>query len=143
MVTLGALVGGHGEREKGIAMMREAMRLNPYHPEWYWITLARLLYCNRQYEEAVDILKPRQRNAFYALCRLAAALAQLRRRDKAAEVVAEILRQRPQFRISQYRPNYWGPGNHGATRKTHKGGPAGIAAGREEITAPLPNPPVP
>ena len=23
--------------EEGIAHMREAMRINPYHPEWYWI----------------------------------------------------------------------------------------------------------
>jgi DNA-binding SARP family transcriptional activator len=107
MVTLGTSISER-DTEQGIALIREAMRLNPYHPDWYWVTLGRLLYTARRYEEAVDVLKMRRFDAVYALCRLAASLAQLGRYEEARETVAEVLKRRPHFRVSHFTSKYWG-----------------------------------
>jgi tetratricopeptide (TPR) repeat protein len=35
----GLLLAGLGRAEEGIERIRKAMRINPYHPEWYWMDL--------------------------------------------------------------------------------------------------------
>ena len=71
--------------------MREAMRLNPYHPEWYWVDLGSVLYAAHCYEEALEAFKHRNRPGTLVLARLAACYAQLGRMDEARRMVAELL----------------------------------------------------
>ena len=40
--------------EEGIDRIREAMRLNPYHPEWYWVNLGSVLYEAGKYADAAE-----------------------------------------------------------------------------------------
>ena len=43
-----------GQHDLGLSMFREAFRLNPYHPEWYWVDLGSVLYVCGKYEEAIE-----------------------------------------------------------------------------------------
>ena len=42
-----------GRAEEGVQLIRQAMRLNPFHPEWYWTILTTALYAARRYEDAL------------------------------------------------------------------------------------------
>ena len=84
------------------------MRINPYHPEWYWTSLGRVLYVARRYGDAIEAYKRKANPHLWVLTRLAACYGQLGRMDEAAQAVAEILRQKPNFTISGQRPAGWG-----------------------------------
>ncbi len=86
-----------GRIEDGIDHIREAMRINPYHPEWYWITLGSVLYVARRYGDAIEAYKRKANPQTWVLSRLAACYAQLGRREEAAQATAEILRLKPDF----------------------------------------------
>jgi adenylate cyclase len=46
-----------GRAEEGIEVIRHAMRLNPFHPDWYWDNLAIAQYTARHYEEALGSIR--------------------------------------------------------------------------------------
>lgn len=105
--TYGILLGMLGRVDEGIDSIREAMRLNPYHPEWYWVDLGSVLYSAKRYEDAIEAYRKRLRPKAWVLSRLAASYAQLGRMDEAAKAVAEVMRQNPDFRISTQRGGGW------------------------------------
>ncbi len=108
LVTYGATRAQFGQIEEGIDHIREAMRINPYHPEWYWITLGSVLYKARRYDDAIEAYKRKANPQTWVLSRLAACYAQLGRREEAAQATAEILRQKPDFTILGQRTASWG-----------------------------------
>jgi adenylate cyclase len=99
-----------GRADTGIDLIRQAMRLNPYHPDWYWTDLAIGLYAARRYAEALDA---NRRIAAWKspahLARLAACYAQLGRLDAARAEAAELLKVKPDFRISSRAAIYRDP----------------------------------
>ncbi|MEL7014071.1 MAG: hypothetical protein AAFO72_12420 [Pseudomonadota bacterium] len=40
--------------EEGLIRIREAMRLNPYHPNWYWNIAGRCLHTLERFQEALE-----------------------------------------------------------------------------------------
>jgi TolB-like protein/tetratricopeptide (TPR) repeat protein len=87
--------------EEGIGLIRYAMRLNPFHPDWYWGNLAIAQYTARHYEEALDAYRQSgRRAAFWWIAWMAACYAQLGRLDEARERAAEVLRLKPDFHLS-------------------------------------------
>ena len=84
------------------------MRINPYHPEWYWITLGSVLYKAQRYDDAIEAYKRKSNPQTWVLSRLAACYGQLGRKEEAAQTTAEILRQKPDFTISGQRTATWG-----------------------------------
>ena len=99
-----------GRAEEGIELIREAMRLNPLHPEWYWAALAVPLYATRRYEDALDAdRRIAGRKTHWHIARLAACNAQLGRLDEARTNAAEVLRQDPGFRLSTVSLRYKNP----------------------------------
>ena len=96
-----------GRAAEGIDLIRQAMRLNPYHPDWYWTDLAIGLYAARRHAEALDA---NRRIAAWKspahLARLAACYAQLGRLDEARAEAAELLKVKPDFRISSQVASY-------------------------------------
>jgi TolB-like protein/Flp pilus assembly protein TadD len=89
-----------GRAEEGIGMIRHAMRLNPFHPDWYWDNLATAQYTARRYEEALDSNRQSGgRASFRCIARMAACYAQLGQLDEARERAAEVLRMKPNFHL--------------------------------------------
>lgn len=109
LASYGMVLVQHGHVEEGIDRIREAMRINPYHPEWYWVDLGSVLYMARRYGDAIEALKRKSQPETWVLSRLAASYAQLGRMDDAAQAAAEILRLKPEFTISKLRSASWGP----------------------------------
>jgi adenylate cyclase len=90
-------------------MFREAFRLNPYHPEWYWVDFGSALFVCERYEEAIEAFNHRRDPHAWVLCRIAACYAQLNRMTEASAVVEKIMKKSPGFRLSQQRDGCWGP----------------------------------
>jgi adenylate cyclase len=99
-----------GRANEGIQLIRRAMRLNPFHPDWYWDDLAVALYGARQYDEAAAVnlrLTAHKKPWFHA--RLAACYFRLGRLEEARAQAAEVMRLRPDFRISSVKLVYKDP----------------------------------
>jgi adenylate cyclase len=107
MAASGLATAALGRSEEGIQRIREAMRLNPFHPEWYWSDLGMVLYAARRYADALEAFGRRAQKGPWSLCRIAACYAQMNRMEEAAETVAEVLRQEPDFSISRRRLHMW------------------------------------
>ena len=107
LISLGVRVSAEGNPDEGIAMIREAMRLNPYHPEWYWLSLGAAFLSARRFADAIEAYKRRTRPKVWVLSRMAACYAHLGLDREAQEVVSEILRQNPAFTISGQRRAGW------------------------------------
>jgi DNA-binding SARP family transcriptional activator/TolB-like protein len=98
-----------GRRELGLSMFREAFRLNPYHPEWYWVDFGSALFVCEKYEEAIESFSHRRDPHVWVLSRIAACYAQLDRMTEAKAVVEKIMKKSPGFRLSHQRGGCWGP----------------------------------
>ena len=92
-----------GRPQDAIEQMKQAMRLNPFSPNWYAWNLGLAYYHAGQYEEAIVALKPLLHLGWYSVSlRLAASYAQLGRLDEARAQVAEVLKINPDFSIATF-----------------------------------------
>jgi TolB-like protein len=111
ITQLGLVLALSGRAEEGVSQIRRAMRLNPFHPPWYWADLSIALYTARRYEEALEAC--RRMAGFnrkpWVRARLAACYAWLGRMEEARIEVAEVLRQNPGFHLSGVRLSYKNP----------------------------------
>jgi tetratricopeptide (TPR) repeat protein len=107
LAALAIVMVARGDREGGLAMFREAFRLNPYHPEWYWVDYGSTLYVCEKYEEAIEAFSHRREPHVWVLSRVAACYAQLNRMAEAKAVVERIMKKQPDFRLSQARWGSW------------------------------------
>jgi DNA-binding SARP family transcriptional activator/Tfp pilus assembly protein PilF len=103
----GLLLAGLGRAEEGIDRIRKAMRLNPYHPEWYWMDLGMALYAAHRYEDAAEAFKSRKHLGYWTLCRIAACYAQAGRMDAAAAAAAQARQEKPDLSISEMKLHIW------------------------------------
>lgn len=79
------------------------MRLNPFHPEWYWMALGAAFLAARRHGDAIEAYKRRTRPQLWVLTRLAICYAHLGRTVEVKEMVARILALNPGFRVSTSR----------------------------------------
>ena len=107
MVNYGGYLACFGNIEEGLTIIRKAMRLNPFHPEWYWLQLGSAFLAGRRYEDAIEAYKRRTRPMVWVLSRLAICYAHLGRDAEAQEMTRQILKQNPNFRISNLRGGGW------------------------------------
>ncbi len=92
-----------GEVQASIPMLKDAMRLNPQHPLWYHIVLARALDCAGHSEGALEEIAAilvRQPNYFPAHLHRTVILSREGRLDEAKEAVADLNRTNPNFRLA-------------------------------------------
>jgi adenylate cyclase len=99
----GRMLARRGQVQEGIDRIREAMRLNPYHPEYYWHNLGFVLHMARKYADSAEAYGRMTRPGYWVLCRLAGCYAQLGRMNEAAEAAADALRLRPDFSLAKVR----------------------------------------
>jgi len=92
------LITFSGDWERGCALIRRAMELNPHHPRWYEVTLALNEYRQARYREAVDqAVKANARDVFWTNMLLAAAHAQLGELADAQGALRDLLAQKADF----------------------------------------------
>ena len=104
---MGNLLIYFGQPKQALAQVKEAIRLNPNHYEWY------LYYVGWAYEEAgmpeqaieifekaIDLQNPDEEQLWY-LPTVAAAYAELGRMDDARKVVETVLSREPDFSIAK------------------------------------------
>jgi adenylate cyclase len=108
LAALAIVTVARGKHDLGLSMFREAFRLNPYHPEWYWVDFGSTLYVCEKYEEAIEAFSHRRNPHVWVLSRSAACYAQLDRMEEAKAVVDRIMKMRPDFRLSELRSGSWG-----------------------------------
>jgi len=111
ITQLGLVLALSGRAEEGVTQIHRAMRLNPFHPPWYWADLSIALYTARRYEEALEAcrLMVGFNGKPWVRARLAACYAWLGRMEEARIEVAEVLRQNPNFHLSGVRLSYKNP----------------------------------
>jgi len=89
-----------GQPEKGIQQIQQAMRLNPYHPNWYWSGLGWAKYVARDYEGAVEAYRQMSPIGTLGRLTLAASLAQLGRMEEAHAEAEKAMKEDPSFSAS-------------------------------------------
>lgn len=93
---VGELATYSGRPAEGERWLGRALRLNPHHQSpRYWLRLARALYHQGRFDEALAAVRRETIPVPHQLTYLAAILARLGRRDEAAAVVQRILASDP------------------------------------------------
>jgi TolB-like protein len=103
LCTLGLVTADLGQVDEGIGMVREAMRRNPCHPDWYWTDLAIIFYAAQRYEDALEAYKHKSNQGYWSQARIAACCAKLGRMDEARTAAAEVIRLKPDFTVGTLR----------------------------------------
>jgi adenylate cyclase len=87
-----------GRPSEGVAITREAMRLNPLYPRWYHFTFAIDAFHHRQFQRAIDETEKIAMPEFFATrMYLAVANAHLGRMEEARTAVRQLLKLFPDF----------------------------------------------
>ena len=107
LASYGSALAGLGKHEEGLRHIREAMRLNPFHPEWYWLDLRAAFLSARRYSDAIEAYQRRTRPHVWVLTRVAICYAYLGRMAEAREITRRILELSSGFRISTFRRGGW------------------------------------
>lgn len=89
------------KRERGLALVKKAMALNPSHPDWYRLPVAWVYWWKGEYGEAVaEAKKINMPDYFWTHKLLAVIYAGLGRKDEAATAVANVLKLRPDMPLA-------------------------------------------
>ena len=98
LAEVGHLFGEMGQGDRGVAMTRKAMALNPHHPGWYWANVSNYHYYRHEYEQALQAaLRWNDPEFYHSQMHLARAYGQLGRKKEAQMAVAQILKLYPEF----------------------------------------------
>ena len=87
-----------GDHQRGITLIRKAMRLNPHHPSWYHLCLFMDAYRRGEFAESLkEAAKFQSPDLFWPPLMRAAALGQLGQVEAAAKEGRECLARFPDF----------------------------------------------
>ncbi len=91
-----------GRAEEAVVQIKQAIRLNPYHPDWYLWNLGWAQYFAGSYEEALASMH-RMRNPPNAAKRtLAVILSRLGQLEEARLIGAEFLTAQPNYSYEKF-----------------------------------------
>ena len=100
--VLGASSSYAGD-ERGIAFVRKAMKLDPFHPTWFHFPIAGYHFERGEYEEALAAARKIDFPGFFVpQSYLAAIYAELGRQSEARSAVEELLRLCPGFNTEKH-----------------------------------------
>jgi adenylate cyclase len=95
-----------GRPEEAVELLKKAIRLNPYYPDWYAANLGNAYALLRRFEEALgahrDALS-RNPHFFIAHLGLADIYSRLGRQEEARAEAVEVLRISPIFSLEGWR----------------------------------------
>jgi adenylate cyclase len=99
------ILGYAGRPEETIPLVQKAMRLSPYYPAWFAAVLGWAYMLTGDYQNAIpafEQLIERKSLLNFAYARLAGIHAHLGNNEKARFYAAELLKDYPDFRISEW-----------------------------------------
>ena len=102
VVQQGEYLTWTGAPEEGVEWIKKAMALNPYHPERFWGHLGRAHFVAQQYAEAIECYRNLSNVDSQVHASLAAAMAGEGDEAGAKRHGAEVLKQAPDFTISDH-----------------------------------------
>jgi adenylate cyclase len=102
VVQHGEILTWLGRPEEGVDWIKQAMRLNPFHPERFWSHLGRAHYTARQYPEAIAAYGRLSKLDAGQQAFLAAAHAHMGDADAAAAHAAKLRELVPAFSIERH-----------------------------------------
>jgi DNA-binding SARP family transcriptional activator len=88
--------------EEGLRRVGEAMRLNPFHPNWYWNIHGRCLHTLGRFEEAIRSFERVVNPPFWTLLYLASCHAMIGNAAKAGEFRLRLMASRPDFSLAKF-----------------------------------------
>ena len=88
--------------EEGLLKIREAMRLNPFHPNWYWNIYGRCLHTLGRYEEAIGVFGKVANPPFWTTAYLAACHAALGDAERAMRFRQQLYEAKPDFTLESF-----------------------------------------
>jgi adenylate cyclase len=91
-----------GQVHEAIELVTEAMRLNPFYPDWYLFNVAIVYYSARQYNVAIDAVERGREPYADALLFLAASYGQLGRLPEARATVKRVLALDPNATVAKF-----------------------------------------
>jgi len=104
-----SVLAGLGDRlhsagdERGIAWVRKAMKLDPFHPTWLYYSIAHYHFERGEYDQAIAAAKNIDSPGSYWLqISLSATYAELGRESEARSAMKELLRRYPGFTAARY-----------------------------------------
>ena len=88
----------YGLWDRGLALLKKGMQLNPYHPSWFHLAPYMYYYHRKEYENAfAEAMKFNYPELFWDPLIRAAALGQMGRASEARTAVCELLKLVPDF----------------------------------------------
>jgi tetratricopeptide (TPR) repeat protein len=91
-----------GQWERGAALMRKAMTLNPMHPTWYWFPLAKYHLFRGEFDQAITAAQKINMPDYYIFyCVLAYVYAHAGRQIEAEQAAASALEVYPDATVEQ------------------------------------------
>jgi adenylate cyclase len=91
-----------GRPDEAVALVADAMRLDPHHPTWYWIELGVAHFVARRYAEAIAAFRHHPNMHYIVQTYLAACHAQLGEDEEMLAAAAEVQRLRPDFSAAAF-----------------------------------------
>ena len=88
--------------EEGLRRVGEAMRLNPFHPNWYWNIHGRCLHTLGRFEEAIGSFDRVVNPPFWTLLYLAGCHAMIGNAAQAGEFRLRLMASRPDFSLAKF-----------------------------------------
>jgi adenylate cyclase len=104
-VWLGMILTSAGRPEEAVDLLKKAIRLNPFPPNWYFYSLGNVFFVMGQYEEAAEAYQRAiQRSPDFLLVRigLAASFGALGHEEEARAAAIEVLRIDPKFTLERF-----------------------------------------
>lgn len=89
--------------EEGLRRIREAMRVNPFFPGWFWLIQGRCLHTLGRYEEAIQVFERVSNPPYYVHAYLAACYARTNQPERMARACAALRAARPDFDLTAFR----------------------------------------
>ncbi len=102
VVQQGELLTWLGQPDEGIAWVRKAMRLNPFHPERFWFHLARGQFAARRYAETIDAMRHITAPDALHHALMAACHAQLGQQFEALQHCAQVHKRIAGFSVVEH-----------------------------------------
>ncbi len=98
-----------GRVDESFELIEKGMRLNPHYPDLYLWSLGAAFYYARRYREATTTLKSIRNQSQDTRLYLAASYGQLGQEAEASAVIAEILKDDPDFSLTHWTEKRYAP----------------------------------